>query len=294
MNNNITFLVVGGDLRQIYTASALSENFKVYAAGFDNNVSLPQRIISVGSSLDLPEKADYVILPLPATLNSIFVNTPFCRNNIPLTSLTSVLKDDGLVLGGKLDAATIKIFNKCGIEAIDYFDREELNVLNAVPTAEGAIQIAMEEMASTIFGQRVLITGHGRISKVLIKILNGMGAEVTVTARKYSDLAWAEIYGCHGIHTSSLKDCIRNFSLIINTVPAVILNEDILKEASAESLLIDLASKPGGVDFDTARRLGLKVVWALSLPGKVAPVSSGEIIASTILNILKERRYTDG
>ena len=256
MNNNITFLVVGGDLRQIYTASALSENFKVYAAGFDNNVSLPQRIISVGSSLDLPEKADYVILPLPATLNSIFVNTPFCRNNIPLTSLTSVLKDDGLVLGGKLDAATIKIFNKCGIEAIDYFDREELNVLNAVPTA------------STIFGQRVLITGHGRISKVLIKILNGMGAEVTVTARKYSDLAWAEIYGCHGIQTSSLKDCIRNFSLIINTVPAVILNEDILKEASAESLIIDLASKPGGVDFDTARRLGLKVVWALSLPGK--------------------------
>ena len=121
-----------------------------------------------------------------------------------------------------------------------------------------------------------------------------MGAEVTVTARKYSDLAWAEIYGCHGIHTSSLKDCIRNFSLIINTVPAVILNEDILKEASAESLIIDLASKPGGVDFDTARRLGLKVVWALSLPGKVAPVSSGEIIASTILNILKERRYTDG
>ena len=115
MNNNITFLVVGGDLRQIYTASALSENFKVYAAGFDKNMSLPQKIISVGSSLDLPEKADYVILPLPATLNSIFVNTPFCRNNIPLTSLTSVLKDDGLVLGGKLDAATIKIFNKCGI-----------------------------------------------------------------------------------------------------------------------------------------------------------------------------------
>ena len=88
---------------------------------------------------------------------------------------------------------------------------------------------------------------------------------MTVTARKYSDLAWAEIYGCHGIQTSSLKDCIRNLSLIINTVPAVILNEDILKEASAESLIIDLASKPGGVDFDTARRLGLKVVWALSL-----------------------------
>lgn len=291
---NITFFVVGGDLRQVYTAAALAKDHRVYAAGFDNNVSLPEKVISVGCSLQLPEKADVIILPLPASQNGVFVNTPYCKNNISLTALSSVLNDGGMILGGKLDPSTIKIFQKNSIEAIDYFDREELSVLNAVPTAEGAIQIAMEEMATTIFGQKVLVTGYGRISKVLVKLLCGMGADVTVTARKYSDLAWAEISGCKGLHTSQLEDNISRFALIFNTVPAVILNENILKNIDPSALIIDLASKPGGVDFDIAAGLGLKVVWALSLPGKVAPVSSGEIIASTVLNILKERRFIDG
>lgn len=90
-----------------------------------------------------------------------------------------------------------------------------------------------------------------------------------------------------------IKDKISEYDLIFNTVPAILLDEPCLKNVKADTLIIDLASKPGGVDFDTAGRLGLKVVWALSLPGKVAPVTSGEIIADTILNILKERSYKD-
>ena len=189
MNKENVFLVVGGDLRQVYTAKKLAENNKVYAAGFDNNIIGDSNVIHVDHKLELPEIADYIILPLPASQNGVFVNAPFCRNNIPLTSLAPLLKCDGIIFGGKIDPSTMKIFNKCGIKTVDYFEREELNVLNAVPTAEGAVQIAMEEMASTIYGQKVLITGFGRISKVLIKILNGLGADITVTARKYSDLS---------------------------------------------------------------------------------------------------------
>lgn len=293
MKNDITFLIVGGDLRQVYTAASLAKKYKVYAAGFDSNISLPDGIIPVSSKLELPEKADIIVLPLPASQNGVFINTPLCKSNIPITALFSALKENGMVFGGKIDNKTMNIFEKHSVEAIDYFKREELSVLNAVPTAEGAIQIAMEEMATTIFCQKILITGYGRIAKVLIKILTAMGAEVTVTARKYSDLAWAEINGCRCLHTSLLKENVSDFDLIFNTVPAVILNEEILEKVKNDSLIIDLASKPGGVDFDTAGLLGLKVVWALSLPGKTAPISSGEIIASTILNILKERRYTD-
>lgn len=294
MNEKLTFLVVGGDLRQIYTADALAESYDVYAAGFDNNIPIPCNVKHISYALEMPCKADVIILPLPASQNGVFVNTPFCKNNIPLTGLIPHLNSGGMILGGRIDEKTMRFFDKNSVEGIDYFEREELSVLNAVPTAEGAVQIAMEEMASTIFGQKILIIGYGRISKALVKILSGMGAEVTVAARKYSDLAWAEIYGCHVLHTSQLKEGIDSYSLIFNTVPAMILNEKILENVEAETLIIDLASKPGGVDFDVAGRLGLKVVWALSLPGKVAPISSGKIIASTVLNILKERRNTDG
>lgn len=294
MDKNTVFLVVGGDLRQVYTATSLAEEYKVYAVGLSGGVILPERILSIDSLSDMPCKADVIILPLPASQDNVFVNAPLSKSNIPLTALFSVMSENAVILGGRLTPETEKIFRTHSAEAVDYLKREELSVLNAVPTAEGAVQIALEEMATTIFGQKVLITGHGRISKVLVKILCGMGADVTVTARKYSDLAWAEIYGCKGVHTSQLREKAGEYTLIFNTVPAMLLDEDILKNVRRDTLIIDLASKPGGVDFDVARSLGLKVVWALSLPGKVAPVSAGEIIASTVLNILKERSYTDG
>lgn len=161
--------------------------------------------------------------------------------------------------------------------------------INSVPTSEGAIQIAMEELSTTIFGIKVLITGFGRIAKVMVKALTGLGADVSITARKYSDLAWAKIYGCKAVHISELTEHICEYDLVYNTVPAVILDEKKLSKLKDNCLLIDLASKPGGVDFETARKLGIKTIWALSLPGKVAPVTSGEIIADTICNILSER-----
>ena len=160
---------------------------------------------------------------------------------------------------------------------------------NAIPTAEGAIQIAMEEIATTIYSQNVLVTGFGRISKVLIKILNGLGANIDVVARKYSDLAWADIYGCNGIHISQMNELLSKYDIVFNTVPAMLLDESKLSLLKKSCLVIDLASKPGGVDFDIAGKLGVKTVWALSLPGKVAPVTAGEMIGTTILNIIEER-----
>lgn len=293
MNEKINFLIAGGDLRQVYTAKALSQEYNVYALGLSKNHINTDKINLIENIDDVPYEVDHIILPLPVSQDGEYINAPFSNRKIAASELIPHIKNGGIVFGGKFDDASQKIFINSGIETIDYFDREELNVLNAVPTAEGAVQIAMEETASTIYGQNILITGFGRISKVLIKILNGMGANVTVTARKYSDLAWAEIYGCKSVHTSSLHECIDKFDIIFNTVPAVLFDEYMLNKLRKDTLMIDLASKPGGVDFDIAGKLGLKVIWALSLPGKVAPVSSGEIIAGTVLNILKERGKSD-
>ncbi len=50
-----------------------------------------------------------------------------------------------------------------------------------------------------------------------------------------------------------------------------------------ECLLIDLASKPGGIDQEEAKKQDLKSIWALALPGKVAPVTTAKFIKDTIL-----------
>lgn len=294
MDYDKIFLVAGGDLRQVYLAEILAKTNKVYAIGFDKNLIISDRVAAIDSLMSLGERVDYLVLPLPASSDGVQVNAPFSKHSIPLDNLTSILNDGAVVFGGRISPMVKGVFDRRGIDVVDYFDREELSVLNAVPTAEGAVQIAMEELPATIYGQRILITGFGRITKVLVKILKGLGAEVTIAARKYSDLAWAEIYGCKAVHIARLNDVIGGFGVVFNTVPAILLDESRLAMLKEDCLVIDLASKPGGVDFDTAGKIGVKTIWALSLPGKVAPITSGEMIAHTVLNILSERGGENG
>lgn len=115
-----------------------------------------------------------------------------------------------------------------------------------------------------------------------------MGAQTYVEARKFADLAMIEGHGYIPLPIEYLSSHIHEFDIIFNTVPALILNEQLLKNVKKDVLIIDLASKPGGVDFDAAKENRIRVIWALSLPGKIAPVTSGAIIKDTIINIINE------
>lgn len=159
---------------------------------------------------------------------------------------------------------------------------------NAVPTAEGAIEIAISETPVTVHGSRCLVLGYGRVGKTLSHSLLSLGAKAYVVARKYADLAQIENYGCHPLTMNDAKSRIAGFDIIFNTIPALVLDSDTLARTRKDTLIIDLASKPGGVDFEAAKQLGLNVIWALSLPGRVAPVTAGHIIKDTIINMLAE------
>lgn len=286
--NKKSFLIAGGDLRQVYLAQSLSNEYKVYALGFTENVLPAGQIKLVDSITQLNERVDYIVLPLPASSDGSTIAAPYGCGPISIATLLPMLKQSGKVFGGMIDSTLIKLFDENSISYVDYYLREELIVANAVPTAEGTMQIAMEELPRTILGLNVLITGYGRLAKVLLKYFSALGAKVTITARKCADLTWAKIMGGNAIELSKLDDHLREYDLIINTVPAMLFDKRLLSLLKRDALVIDLASKPGGVDFEIAKATGIKTIWALSLPGKVAPVTSGEIIANTILNIITE------
>lgn len=159
---------------------------------------------------------------------------------------------------------------------------------NAVPTAEGAIQLAMEELPVTIQGLRALVIGNGRIGRAVAGRLSCLGADVTVSARRADDFARIETACWHALDTRQLTGHLAGFELVVNTVPAPVLGAAGLAELPSDCLLIDLASKPGGIDFDAAAALGRRVIWALSLPGKVAPISAARAIRDTLYTILQE------
>lgn len=205
-----------------------------------------------------------------------------------MTDVLAPLSPGQMLCGGRVDPVTAALAAERGLTIRDYFAREELAVANAVPTAEGAVQIAMEQLPITIHGARVLVVGFGRVGRALAQRLAALGAKVTVAARRYESLAWAQASGYGAEQTGQLAGWLCGYDLVVNTVPALVMGEAELADLKPDCLVLDLASKPGGVDLEAAGRLGRTVIWALSLPGKVAPVTAGAAIKNTIYHMLHE------
>lgn len=280
-----TFSVIGGDLRQLTLARLLEDEGRdVLLYGFEKNEAAPHCVISPEAA----SQSDIIILPVPVSFDGVHVNMPFAAKELETDVLIDLLNPASLVLGGQIKPSLARKLSERGIAFRDYLLRDELSIRNAIPTAEGAIEIAVSETPITLHGSKVLVTGYGKIGKILSGMLRGMGAKTYVEARKYADLALIEGHGCVPVALSELSGCAGEFDIIFNTVPALLFTEEILSKIKKDALIIDLASRPGGVDFEAAKRLGIKVIWALSLPGKVAPVTSGIIIKDTIMHIISE------
>jgi len=288
MEQTRTFWVVGGDLRQAHLAQLLARDGHTvctYALEQGAHAAPNARMQSDLTGID---RADCVILPLPVCSAPGTLSTPLSGQEYPIAPILDFLSSSQLVCGGRFDKDTLFALSQRGLRSCDYFEREELIVANAVPTAEGAIQIAMEELPVTIHNARVLITGYGRVGRTSAQRFAALGAQVTVAARSWEQLAWADACGLHAAHIALLPEILGRFDLVINTIPALVLGRDALCVLRPDALVIDLASKPGGVDMEAAAQLGRRVIWALSLPGKVAPITAGACIRDTIYNLLRE------
>lgn len=288
MSNNLC--IIGGDLRIVKLVEILvNDGYTVYTYALEEAESLNQykNVIQCKTIVDAISTSDIVIGPIPLSSNKIDINTPFSKVNISIEELFAKL-DGKKFIAGSISEEVLKLVEGKNIEIIDLMTREELTVLNTISTAEGAIQIAMQETLSTIHGSNVLVLGFGRIGKILSKMLNGIGARVSCEARKESDIAWIKAYGYNPVHLNVLEENIGNYDIIINTIPYVILDSQKLDKVKKDCLIIDLASNPGGVDREAAKQKGIKTIWALALPGKVAPITSAEFLKETIYNIFKE------
>ena len=296
MYDNIKIGILGGDMRQAVLAKRLSSvGFEVAVWGTGRNCDIGKavRITDISSAI---RSADAIVLPLPVSRDGVTLNCPLSKGDSPrLSEILELAEADTVLLGGKIDRAFTMKATKKQLSVIDYFECEELQIKNAVPTAEGAIAIALDELPITIFGCKAAVVGYGRVGKVTAKLLGVMGADVTVAARSGEQLAYAEVNG----HTPlSLKKtpkspepltALGKCDVIFNTVPYTVFTKEVLESLSPDTLIIDLAGDDGGVDRGAAQSLGIKTVWALSLPGKVAPFTAAGIICDCVLELLREK-----
>lgn len=284
------YLIAGGDGRYIRLGVRLAETARVCAVGFSQYPDETGRVECLASLSELKESPDCLILPMPVTKDGESVSAPFSAEKLPLGQVLDLCRRDTLVLGGLPGERTVRLCAERGLRFDDYAAREELAVLNAVPTAEGALQIALEQLPVVLNGLPVLIAGYGRVAKLCRRAFAGVGCKVSVAARSRKDLAWAEADGAEPIPLSRMGAELPRFRLVLNTVPHLIFREEELALLPSGALLLDLASAPGGTDFAAANRLGIAALPALSLPGKAAPETAAEILFRTIRNIETERR----
>lgn len=281
-----TFGIVGGDKRQLFLARSISDSCcDVILGGFDKLSSMGA--LTLADVRTAIFESDAVIFPLPSVRADGSINTPFSERNVILDEEETdelMRKPVFVSMRDKFIKAYPVLKNA---RIFDYAAKEEFAILNALPTAEGAVECAMRGYEGTISGSRCLVVGFGKIGKILSKSLHALGAEVTVSARSESDFAYISALGYKSKDTRKLKS-VRGFDIVFNTVPALIFDKTLLMNTDRNTLIIDLASVPGGVDFEAAHRFSLDAVKALSLPGKCAPKTAGEIIKTTVFNIIEE------
>lgn len=241
-----TFAVVGGDLRQAHIANRLASMGKtVCAMLLEDNTALDQNLQGGMEKLPL---CDAVILPMPLSSDEETIHAPFSKMKVTAETLFSRLRPETVLFAGRVTSKMRGTAEKYGLCIHDYLKREELAVKNAGITAESAIALAINETSISLIGANVLVTGYGRIGKALLQRLPAMGARVFAAARKCADRAEISARGCTALPMSELPKASASADIIFNTVPAPLFTREILSTVKSDSLLIDLASKPGGAE----------------------------------------------
>ena len=273
--------VIGGDRR----TRAMSERLR--ALGCD-----VEAIGNDGEGMDgiaaILSDARAVILPTPSFVEDHYVFGT--QPPLDVHTLFSLVGDRTAVYGGRISGAIWQVASSMGVRLTDYMQLEEVQLRNAIPSAEGAIYLAMQEMSVTLQGSRMAILGYGRIGRALAQRLASWGAQVSVAVRRRDALEQVQSAGYTPIFMENglLTHPLVGYDAVFNTVPARIIEEEALDHISAGTLLIELASAPGGWSPQAAARKDLRVIYAPGLPAKYAPDSAGALIADVLYERMRD------
>lgn len=291
---HVVFL--GGDARQLEVIkSCIQMGARVSLIGFDNLQSPVSGASLKELSTVLLSTADVLVLPITGTDEKGQVKSVFTSKKISLTpEHFQALPKKCLVFAGMAKDYLQKMCNDHGIQLFELLKRDDVAIYNSIPTVEGALMMAIQHTDITIHGSKSIVLGMGRCGLSLARTLNSIGARVKVGVRSTVHKARAFEMGIEAFHTSELKDHVEDADLIFNTVPSLIIDSSVLANVPHDVVIIDLASKPGGVDYPFAEKRGIKAILAPSLPGIVAPKTAGKILARTMTQIMKSELFREG
>lgn len=293
--------IIGGDLRSVrLVENYAAEGNTIYTFGLENynwkenttssSEEKNSEIVLCENLSEAMEKSNIVIGGIPFSRDGIKLNAPFARKEILIENFKKNLNGKkffaGRILEENFGTEENASEDKPKIQMYDLLKDDELTILNAIPTVEGAIKIAIDEREDTIHESNVLVCGYGRIGKIACDRFSKLGANVYCTARKETDLAWIREKRFIPLTYPEVINFASRFDIVINTVPTLIIKKEELDAFNKDVLLIELASLPGGFDKEYIKQKGLKLITAPGIPGKEMPKTAAKYIKKVIDNIL--------
>lgn len=281
--------VIGGDARylELIRQIQIQPHTSITLVGFDKIEQSFTGLKQVDFHELEVEKLDIIILPITGTDSEGKVETVFSDQKIKLDQdWFKRLKDSALVFTGIANDYLNDVTKHAKAELVPLLNRDDVAIYNSIPTAEGTIMMAMENTDYTLHSSHVTVVGFGRVGHTVGNKFSALGAKVSISAKSIKDLARITEMGLKAIPLEKLQDHVSNCDILINTIPAKVITKETIQQLPSHSMIIDLASKPGGTDFDYANQRGIKAILAKSLPGVVAPKTSGKILADVIKQYL--------
>ncbi|WP_438432500.1 dipicolinate synthase subunit DpsA [Gorillibacterium sp. sgz500922] len=290
MLTGIRVTIIGGDARQLEVIRRLSElDATVQMIGFDNWECRLSGVRKAELTPAAVAASDAILLPAVGTDDAGRIESVFSASSLVFTEeLAASLSADVQIFTGMAKPYLRDLCKRHSLALTELFDRDDVAILNSIPTAEGAVMIAVQNTDFTIHGSRSLVLGFGRTGFTMARVLQGLGARVAVMVRKPEHFARASEMGFHAFYPDSLAEEAMSADLVFNTVPSLVLTAKVIAKLPAHAFVLDLASKPGGTDFRYAEKRGIKAMLAPGLPGIVAPKTAGKIIGETLSQLLSQ------
>lgn len=242
---------------------------------FSQNHMAPNHLSSFNTSTDLNHFA---------TLNQTAFPEP-----LSLDALLDSLRPGQHLFGGCIPDHFAKEAVDSGITVTDFMQDETLTASNSIATAEGAICEAILRSRRTLHGSYCAVLGYGKCGKALAQYLSGMFCRLSVWSIDSTERSQAAMIAENTGNLGDFAKHAEEFDFIFNTIPAPVVTVDILRQMKDTAVIIDIASAPGGVDFNAAKRLGITAALCLGLPGKYAPFSSAQAQKRVIETALSDR-----
>jgi dipicolinate synthase subunit A len=296
MLTGVQIVLAGGDARHLEVIKRLTElDGSVTISGFDRLDTTYPGVVKAEWAPELLENADALLLPAVGTDDDGTISAVFTDRDLKLTDAhMAAMPKSCKIYCGMATPYLRKLCEKHRVDLVELFERDDVAIYNSIPTAEGAVMMAIQNTDITIHGSTCMVLGLGRTGMTLARTLQGLGARVKAGVRREDLFARAFEMGFEPFYMPDLARQSGDIDLLFNTIPTMIVTAQVIAQLPLRACIIDLASKPGGTDFRFAEKRGIKAILAPGLPGIVAPTTAGRIIANSLTQIILEDKGQRG